>query len=57
MLTGTTRLRSHVDVDTIGGLVPLRGVLAAAQDCADIAEVQVIAFPRKGSCATPARPT
>ena len=48
MLTGTTRLRSHVDVDTIGGLVPLEGVLAAARDCADIAEVQVIAFPQEG---------
>jgi cytosine/creatinine deaminase len=43
VLTGTTRLRSHVDVDTIGGLVPLEGVVAAARDCADIAEVQVIA--------------
>ena len=48
VLTGTTRLRSHVDVDTIGGLVPLRGVLAAARDCADIAEVAVIAFPQEG---------
>jgi cytosine deaminase len=48
VLTGTTRLRSHVDVDTIGGLVPLEGVLAAARDCADIAEVQVIAFPQEG---------
>jgi cytosine deaminase len=48
VLTGTTRLRSHVDVDTIGRLVPLQGVLAAARDCADIAEVQVIAFPQEG---------
>jgi cytosine/creatinine deaminase len=48
VLTGTTRLRSHVDVDTVGGLVPLDGVLAAARDCADIAEVQVIAFPQEG---------
>jgi cytosine deaminase len=48
VLTGTTRLRSHVDVDTVGGLVPLQGVLAAARDCADIAEVQVIAFPQEG---------
>src|SRR5690242_9486826 len=45
---GTTRLRSHVDVDTIGGLVPLEGVLAAAADCADIAEVRTIAFPQEG---------
>lgn len=48
VLTGTTRLRSHVDVDTVGGLVPLEGVLAAARDCAGIAEVQVIAFPQEG---------
>src|SRR5207302_7716237 len=45
---GTTRLRSHVDVDTIGGLVPLEGVMAAAADCADIAAVQTIAFPQEG---------
>lgn len=45
---GTTRLRSHVDVDTIGGLVPLEGVLAAAADCADIADVKTIAFPQEG---------
>src|SRR5260370_32215340 len=45
---GTTRLRSHVDVDTIGKLVPLEGVLAAAADCADIAEVHTIAFPQEG---------
>ncbi|HYR49443.1 MAG TPA: amidohydrolase family protein [Candidatus Eisenbacteria bacterium] len=45
---GTTRLRSHVDVDTIGGLVPLEGVMAAASSCADIAEVRTIAFPQEG---------
>jgi len=45
---GTTRLRSHVDVDTIGGLTPLEGVMAAAADCADIADVQTIAFPQEG---------
>ncbi len=45
---GTTRLRSHVDVDTIGGLIPLEGVLAAAASCADIAEVRTIAFPQEG---------
>lgn len=45
---GTTRLRSHVDVDTIGGLVPLDGVMTAAEACADIAEVSTIAFPQEG---------
>jgi cytosine/creatinine deaminase len=48
VLTGTTRFRSHVDVDTIGGLVPLEGVMAAAQDCTDIADVQTIVFPQEG---------
>jgi cytosine deaminase len=48
VLTGTTRLRSHVDVDSIGGLTPLRGVLAAARDCAYIAEVTTVAFPQEG---------
>jgi cytosine deaminase len=48
VLTGTTRIRSHVDVDTIGGLVPLDGVNAAARDCANIAEVKTIAFPQEG---------
>jgi cytosine deaminase len=46
--SGATRLRSHVDVDTIGGLVPLEGVMAAAAECADIAEVRTIAFPQEG---------
>ena len=45
---GATRLRSHVDVDTIGGLKPLEGVMAAAEACADIAEVKTIAFPQEG---------
>jgi len=36
------------DRDTIGGLLPLEGVLAAAADCADIAEVRTIAFPQEG---------
>jgi cytosine deaminase len=47
-MTGTTRLRSHVDVDTIGGLVPLQGVLAAARACNYFAEVRTVAFPQEG---------
>ena len=45
---GTTRLRSHVDVDTIGGLTALEGVMMAAKDCAALAEVVTIAFPQEG---------
>src|SRR5947207_9552249 len=45
---GTTRLRSHVDVGTVRGLGALEGVMAAAADCGDIAEVLTIAFPQEG---------
>ncbi len=48
VMHGTTRIRSHVDVDTLGGLTPLLGVQAAAAACADIAEVVTIAFPQEG---------
>jgi cytosine deaminase len=50
---GTTRIRSHVDVDTIGGLTPLRGVREAARRCADIADVVTIAFPQEGIARDP----
>lgn len=45
---GTTIFRSHVDVDTVGGLKPLKGVLAAREQYADIADVQIVAFPQEG---------
>jgi cytosine/creatinine deaminase len=48
VLSGTTFIRSHVDVDTIGGLVPLYGVLLAAREHADICEVEIVAFPQEG---------
>ena len=48
VLSGTTFIRSHVDVDTIGGLVPLRGVLQAALEHTDICDVQIVAFPQEG---------
>ena len=45
---GTTRIRSHVDVDTVGGLAPLRGVLQAAREHADLCEIQTVVFPQEG---------
>ena len=47
-LAGCTRIRSHVDVDTIGRLTPLEGVLAAARECSYFAEVTTVAFPQEG---------
>lgn len=46
--SGTTRIRSHVDVDTVGGLAPLRGVLQAAREHADLCEIQTVIFPQEG---------
>ncbi len=48
VLSGTTRIRTHVDVDTIGGLTPLRGVLQAAREHADLCDLQIVAFPQEG---------
>jgi cytosine/creatinine deaminase len=48
VVAGTTRLRSHVDVDTVGGLTPLRGVLRAAREHTDLCEIQTVVFPQEG---------
>ena len=45
---GVTRLRTHVDVDGIGGLRPLEGVLEARRRTRDIADIQIVAFPQEG---------
>jgi cytosine/creatinine deaminase len=48
VVAGTTALRSHVDIDTIGGLTGLHGVAAARDDHADLCSVQLVAFPQEG---------
>ncbi len=53
VLAGTTRIRSHVDVDTVGGLTPLRGVMRAAREHADICDIQTVAFPQEGIIRNP----
>jgi len=45
---GTTFLRSHVDIDTIGGLKPLEGLLKVKEEYKDIADLQIVAFPQEG---------
>lgn len=47
-LNGTTRMRTHVDVDTIGKLVPLEGIVEARKVYAPIMDVQIVAFPQEG---------
>lgn len=45
---GSGYLRSHVDVDTVGHLSKLEGVLAARERCSEYAQVQLVAFPQSG---------
>src|SRR4051794_14891382 len=48
VLAGATTIRSHVDVDTIGALRPLQGVLQARDEHADLCDIQLVAFPQEG---------
>lgn len=45
---GTLSIRTHVDVDTIGGLMPLQGVLALKEKYRDVVDIQTVAFPQEG---------
>jgi cytosine deaminase len=48
VLTGTTRIRTHVDVDTIGKLRPLEGVLATRERYRELVDLEIVAFPQEG---------
>ena len=50
---GTTRLRSHVDIDTDAGLRHLHGVLATRAALREVMEIQLVAFPQSGLLARP----
>lgn len=45
---GTTRIRTHVDIDTDAGLKHLEGVHATRQALAGRVEIQTVAFPQSG---------
>ncbi len=48
VLYGVTKIRANVDIDTIGGLIALKGCLAAKERTKEIADVQLVAFPQEG---------
>ncbi|MFM0740959.1 amidohydrolase family protein [Paraburkholderia xenovorans] len=50
---GTTRLRTHVDVDTDAGLRHLEGVLATRETLRDVLDMQIVAFPQSGLLGRP----
>jgi cytosine deaminase len=45
---GATLIRSHVDIDTDGGLRALEGVMQTADKLADVVEIETVAFPQSG---------
>jgi len=45
---GTLAMRTHADVDTIGGLTPIRALLQLREEVADLVDLQVVAFPQEG---------
>jgi cytosine/adenosine deaminase-related metal-dependent hydrolase len=45
---GTTHIRSHVDVDTEGGLAAIEGVLQTREALRGIVEIEIVAFPQSG---------
>jgi cytosine deaminase len=47
-VNGTTRMRTHVDVDTTGGLMPLKGLLTTRKEFKELMDVQIVAFPQEG---------
>lgn len=45
---GTLAMRTHVDIDTVGGLKPLKGVLSLREKYKDVMTMQPVAFPQEG---------
>lgn len=45
---GTTAMRAFADVDTVGGLVPVQGVLELKRRFAGLITLEVVAFPQEG---------
>ncbi len=50
---GTTRLRTHVDIDTQAGLRHLEGVLATREALRELQQIQIVAFPQSGLLGRP----
>ena len=50
---GTTRMRTHVEIDPPSGLICLEGVMKAARDSAWAIDVEVCAFPQEGLTQVP----
>lgn len=54
---GTLHVRAFADVGTIGGLTPVRGLLALRERVRGLVDVQVVAFPQEGILRDPGTDT
>jgi cytosine/creatinine deaminase len=50
---GIFRLRTHVDVDSIGGTRPAEGLIRARDRFRDLVDIQIVAFPQEGIVKSP----
>jgi cytosine deaminase len=50
---GISHLRTHVDVDPIGGTRPAEGLIHARDRFRDLMDVQIVAFPQEGIVKSP----
>ncbi len=53
LANGISRLRTHVDVDPIGGTRPAEGLIRARERFRDLMEIQIVAFPQEGIVKSP----
>jgi cytosine deaminase len=50
---GISRLRTHVDVDPIGGTRPAEGLIRTRERFGDLIDIQIVAFPQEGIVKAP----
>lgn len=53
LATGTTHVRSHVDIDTDAGLRHFAGVIQTKEAFKDLVDLQLVAFPQSGLLVRP----
>jgi len=53
LAAGTTRMRSHVDIDEESRLSHVEKLLVLREEMRGVMEIQLVAFPQSGICRTP----
>ncbi len=53
LANGISMLRTHVDVDPIGGTRPSEGLIRARDRFRDLMDIQIVAFPQEGIVKSP----